>query len=737
MKRLGLMALMLVGSLSACSGGNEGESAGRKAVPARGEQAAADARAAANDAATGHQDDTQVERPISLPKGPWTDLATRLNASTDLSSAVAITREVLARGGVATHDGERVLDAAAGPASRFTATPLETVHLAMEARDRRFRARLTVAEFAQMLEAFGWPFPKASPRARADRPGDGAAADDVKALRTQQLMAEERQRSDSRQAEREAFDAWRKLKLAPGNEHRTRMLAQIDAADAAYREASTPDTKKAAKALANAARLERNQTMGLHAAASTEVREAEKQRAENQRLDSARERLHETVATAVGSDHVMGEQLQQSLERWVREAAKDPNNPHSFTPLFIAEMVRLQETPVDLLDPRDTASAASGAGVPVHSRAPRSTQTRLTLLEMELFVAAFHRPPASAATTAASIQRWGDAAAGGLVDLLLPAAHASPTPCSDLKDAMGPDLGEVHGTLVSEVTGGFIGDGLKAAFGDLSGKAVADVLTATTIAGRVLKLAAFYSNQQVTVSVTPTKVHKPTGGTTLVKYTATAGVDPKELEQYEEMSEKIAQVDQTFRDCMGWVGLPTKTEISEVARDAEKWLVDWRLVAGAPPHAHWSLRNNDFYLKGARQAVKLKRVSASSAEGHFVVDILAEKAHNGQQARAYVTARAEVDAASMPTLSTFLGAAKGALGIADSLTEIAAGWIMAVFKPKAYASVLVEYHCEKPTTSHRYVKNPVASGGGDGEDGCTFTFDSREDYDAWTKAHSG
>jgi hypothetical protein len=737
MKRLGLMALMLVGSLSACSGGNEAEiTASRKAAPTRGEPAAAGAPAAANDAA-GRQDDTQVERPISLPKGPWTDLAARLNAAADLPSAVAITREVLARGGVATHDGERVLVAAAGPASRFTATPLETMHLAMEARNRRFRARLTVAEFAQMLEAFGWPFPKASPRARADRPGDGADADDVKALRAQQLMAEERQRSESRQAEREAFEAWRKLKLAPGNEHQTRMLAQIEAADAAYREAATPDTKKAAKAQANAARLERNQTMGLHAAARSEVREAEKQRAEKQRLDSAQERLQETAATAVGADHVMGEQLQQSLERWVREAAKNPDDPHSFTPLFIAEMVRLQEAPVDLLDPRDTASAASGAGVPVHSKGPRSTQTRLTLLEMELFVAAFHRPPASAATTAASIHRWGGAAAGGLADLLLPAAHASPTPCSDLKDAMGPDLGEVQGTLVSEGTGLIIGDRLQAAFGDLSGKAVADMLTATTIAGRVLKLAAFYSNQQVTVSVAPAKVHKPTGGTTLVKYTATAGVDPKELEQYEEMSEQIAQVDQTFRDCMGWAGLPTKTEISEVARDAEKWLVDWRLVAGAPPHAYWSLRNNDFYLKGARQAVKLKRVSESSAEGHFVVDILSEKAHTGQKARAYVTARAEVDAASMPTLSTFLGAAKGVLGVADSLTEIAAGWIMAVFKPKAYASVLVEYHCAKPTTLHRYVKNPVASGSGDGEEGCTFTFDSREDYDAWKKADPG
>lgn len=573
MKRLGLMALMLVGSLSACSGGNEGESAGRKAAPTRGEHAGAGAPDAANDANSRH-DDTRVERPISLPKGPWTDLAAQLNAATDLASAVTITREVLARGGVATHDGGRTLVAAAGPVSRFTATPLETVHLAMEARDRRFRARLTVAEFAQMLEAFGWPFPKASPRARADRPDDGADADDVRALRTQQLLAEERQRSEARQAEREAFEAWRKLKLAPGNEHRTRMLAQIEAADAAYREASTPDAKKAAKARANAVRLERNQTMGLHAAARSEVREAEKQRAEKQRLDSARERLQETAATAVGSDHVMGEHLQQSLERWVREAAKNPHDPHSFTPLFIAEMVHLQEMPVDLLDPRDTASAAFGTGIPVHSKGPRSARTRLTPLEMELFVAAFHRAPAREASTAASIHRWGGAAAGGLADLLLPVAHAAPTPCSDLKDAMGPDLGEVQGILVSEGTGLIIGDRLQAAFGELSGKAVADMLTATTIAGRVLKLAAFYSNQQVTVSVAPTKVHKPTGGTTLVKYTATAGVDPRELEQYEEMSEQIAQVDQTFRDCMGWAGFPTKTEISEVAKDAEKWLVD-------------------------------------------------------------------------------------------------------------------------------------------------------------------
>jgi hypothetical protein len=95
---------------------------------------------------------------LSIPKGPWTDLARRLVESKNVADAVTATREVLARGGVATFDGDRNVVQAIGPRARFSATPAETVHLAWEARRRRSAGTMTAAEFAQMLKTFGWPF---------------------------------------------------------------------------------------------------------------------------------------------------------------------------------------------------------------------------------------------------------------------------------------------------------------------------------------------------------------------------------------------------------------------------------------------------------------------------------------------------------------------------------------------------------------------------------------------------
>ena len=78
----------------------------------------------------------------------------------------------------------------------------------------------------------------------------------------------------------------------------------------------------------------------------------------------------------------------EMLALWVRSAAQAPNDPRSFTPLFLAEMARLQDPPVDLAGSRYTRPGR-GDGPPVDLRgAPRSEQLRLTLLEVELIAAA-------------------------------------------------------------------------------------------------------------------------------------------------------------------------------------------------------------------------------------------------------------------------------------------------------------------------------------------------------------
>lgn len=718
MRRIAIVAGMVF-VLGACGGGGsagDGSSGGAEAGGTPGSSASPVGSRHAGAAAF-----------APLPEGPWSALARELVAARNLDSATTTTRQILARGGVGTWDGTRMLVAPRGPASSFRATPLETVRLAMEARHKRTAARMDAAEFAQMLEAFGWPFEDADPDGYADeRRDDTVAREDQEAL-YQAATADREARGQARDAEREQAEALRKSVMAAPQ-------AALDSARTAHREA--------AKAHRAAAASERPATMARMQAALAEVRVAQQAynaareqlrpaaeaRRAGQEAAFEREQMEERVARQVGPDYAAGERFMAFLAAWVNEAAKHPQDPRSFTPLFLAEMARLQGAPVDLTGAH-YISPTLGEDAQAHKRAvPRSTRLRLTLLEMELFVAAFHRNEAAAATASRPRVDGAGRVAGTLAGLLVPAAHAA-TPCSDIKESMGPDLGEIHALGVSETAGAVLGGVLEQAFGAGS-QVIEQALGATAIVGKLIKLAAFYSEEQVTVAAKPTFVHKPLGGETKVTYTATAGVDPKELEEYERLSEKMAGADQAFRDCMGWAGFPTTTTIAEIAKDAENWLIDWKLVEGRG-HVLWYLADNDFYIKGVRQATKLKRVSPSSAAADFVVRVQPESGHSGPRFRAYAIARAEVDAAGMPSLGTLVSAGKGLLGLADSLVEIASGWVMVMFKPKAYAEVEIEYHCPNPTTIHLYVRNAVADGAGDDGDPCTIVFRTKEEFDAW------
>src|SRR5690606_10444668 len=70
----------------------------------------------------------------------------------------------------------------------------------------------------------------------------------------------------------------------------------------------------------------------------------------------------------------------------------------------------------------------------------------------------------------------------------------------------------------------------------------------------------------------------------------------------------------------------------------------WRLLAGAPTHAIWSLADNDgFRLEGGSGQ------SAAPDKG-YVVDVRQEEAHRGSQARGYVTARTAAEDEDAPSL---------------------------------------------------------------------------------------
>ena len=399
---------------------------------------------------------------------------------------------------------------------------------------------------------------------------------------------------------------------------------------------------------------------------------------------------------------------------WVREAAQNPSDPRSFTPLFLAEMARLQDPPVDLGGSRYTRPGR-GDGAPVDLRgAPRSDQLRLSLLEIELIAAAFHRGAPARAMLAPGV---GRAPAFGIFRASFTVARQDP--CSDLKGAIG-DLGEVLGVGASELAGAALEKAVAAATDAGTAAAFSKAMSAVGIAGKLARLVSFYSDGQIGVTVDPKSIHKPLGGTELVGYTARAGVSDEEWQEYQRlMGETGAGIDRAARDCLGTLGMPTFSNLSDLAKEAETWLVNWRLVEGSPAHAYYSLATNDFFLPG-RGAMKLKRSSPSSAEAVFVVDILAEQGHSGKVVRAYVTARAELDAAGAPSLGTFINPIKGILGLVDALVELGAGWFQYMNMPKAYGTVEVEYHCPRPTTLHPPTGGPPVADGGvdDGPNEC-------------------
>ena len=645
---------------------------------------------------------------LPLPTGPWTDLARRLIESKDANTAVAVTREILARGGIATADGDRVLRQPIGPAASFDDSPLETVRLAREAQRRPTAGRMSVAEYAQMLETFGWRFKNADADRGASPPPRGQLGEDLQAAVREDRSSTNRRERDAARAETGDEDAERQAAMDRDAE----LVKQIQDATLAWQQArqaaarAPAGEKAAADARVAEAMATRNRLIEDRNAAQRQASADREARRERTRMEGELETRMNAAMRRIGQDVSAGEQLMEMFALWVQAAAQNPDDPRSFTPLFLAEMARLQDPPVDLAGSR-YRRPGRGAGAPVDLRgAARSQQLRLTLLEMQLIAAAFHRGPA---VSRAAFRGGPDVVRASMT-------AASQDPCSAIKEKLeklaGKDVAELAGTSVSELAGQGLDKAVGAAMSEAGASAFGSAMAALGMAVKIGKLVSFYDNHRITVTPEPHSTHKPPEGAPLVSYTATAGISEEDWKDLENaMKGEDARSDRAMRDCLNQLGMPTAPDLSDLAKEAENWLVEWRLTEGSPPHAWISLANNNFYLPG-RLAMKLARSGPYSASAKLTVDILPESNPSGKIVRTYVTAQASLDAAGMPSLGTLLNAMKGALGLADALLELCVGWYQVMNMPKAYGTVEVEYHCPKPTTLVR-TNNPIADGGGD------------------------
>lgn len=618
-----------------------------------------------------------------LPDGAAASASDDL-ADGDLEDAIEATREVATRGGVP--------------------IPTRTILLgyAFDARRKATQMRLDSNEFAQMLLGLGFPFEDL-------RQGDPAGS-----RQSMVRTIEPDEREEAHEAEREIHARASAGAMAARDAARERHQAQKASIIAAARnryDAAVEEVYRLSKASReehaagwDAARLERDAALKALDDAKREAKALDAAYHRGLEAQSAAQRVESMAARQVGPNHEAGRQLMELLAAWVRAAAADPDHPDSFVPLYLAEIARRQSDPIDLAE------------------APAAHRHRWSLLEMALFAAAFQPRAASSS---------GTGPMATFLDALVPPAHAaSPTPCEVAEEAWG-SWKDVAATANGELANALLDLEIRKRFSEATAKELGKKIATLSIIGKLTQLAAFYEHTQVTVERDIEFLHKPQAGHRKVTFTARAGVSPEELEAYEEAKKEGAD-DQAIRDCLGWANLPSTDEIRDVAKDAENWYLDWRLF-GTGKHATWSRYDNPDakFFGGGRVGKPMKRVSDSSTESRFVIRIQPEAGHTGPENTAQVEIRAEVDSAGLPSLSSLVSAGKGALGLTESLVDVGAGWIREVFKPKAYAVVTVEFHCPDPTYIMRYVEDPVAWGGGDNSEGCTFTFDTQEEFREW------
>src|SRR5690606_2526029 len=351
-------------------------------------------------------------------------------------------------------------------------------------------------------------------------------------------------RESARKAEEDSYKAWQASLTDAPNARHDAARTRVDAANKALREADGTEAKAAARLEVEAARVELAAAREAARAARETLRE--RQEARGPERDAVREsqRIEDLYASRIGPEYGAGEDFQLALERWVQEAAKDPEAEASFVPLFITEMARLQDPPVDLADPQRRALGRPGSDLPVKGAGPRSGQTRLSLLEMQLIIAAFDRNAGAGADGA-----------------------------------------------------------MTTAFRDaIDGKAEA-ALAALAHAHRVVTIASLQPAASLELDVEPAKVHRPVDEELRVRFAADA---------------------------------------DDSARRAAT--LHWRLLAGAPTRAAWSLTGNDGFQLEDRGSQ-----SASPDKG-YVVDVRREEGHHGTQARGYVTARTAPEDDDAPSL---------------------------------------------------------------------------------------
>ncbi len=368
-----------------------------------------------------------------------------------------------------------------------------------------------------------------------------------------------------------------------------------------------------------------------------------------------------------------GQQLMGVMAEWVRAARKAPNDTLNFTPLFLADMARRQIPAVDL------ANDSTDPGT-----------VRLGYLEMQLFASAMLRGDGEPAQTGS---RSPD-------DLVVESYGATfgQDPCAAAKKWFGSGpKGQATGGFVKMKVSGQLQEALvRSGLTDEAAKQFMQSLGALKSAMKIVKMSELYGTANILLdhaSDIPAERPSP-GGEVYASVKAQAGLAREEYEEYKR-SMKSAGVVKSVRDCLDAAGLPSWSDVSDVAEGLEKWRVHWYLGRGAPKHAWHVQERNDWFAYGQRSML-LKRVSPTSGEAVYTFKLVPESSpgHPGNKLRAEVEVKAELKT-SQPPSPTVLLTASGeqiGLGLVRALAEVATGWFQEMVTFDSYIMVPIVYH---------------------------------------------
>ena len=409
-------------------------------------------------------------------------------------------------------------------------------------------------------------------------------------------------------------------------------------------------------------------------------------------------------------DSTPGEQIVAMLQELVVGAQDLPDDPNSFTPLFLQHMAQAQDPAVDL-------AAGDAAPESVH----------LNLLGLRLLFAVFERQTVYPSEP--------------LSGLAVPAANE---PCSDAKKVLsgvyGPFGGQINGLLIDAAGPIMVEKAMEKAGASKGtiGK-VGSALGAITIASKILKLLDFYASQHVDVQIIDgsNRLHKPLNGPNLPDpdevrtFNATAGISEADWKAYEAANANVgSEINNSVRDCLNQFGLDVFSDLGDIIKDAANWKIDWTIANNRDNHrGEKAITWDPDEQESGRVHLGLWRsdtikTSEFSYEAAFRVDIgdEIEPDHAGiptvKIADVYVCGN--VVSAQPPELQTFVDAMTGILGLIGAIVDLGAGWIREVAPPQSCRTLTVLWHEPCPLGAQQLGGTQIASATGSLAAPCAF-----------------